>query len=164
VIILVMGVAGAGKTTIGQLLAAALGFEFADADTFHSEANRAKMSRGVPLEEADRAPWLAAIATAIDAWLCEGRRVVLACSALKRSYRTLLRRDPERMRLVYLRGAPQLLRRRLEQRVGHFASSALLDSQLLALEEPDDAFTVDVAAPPAEVVASIRAGLGLGKR
>jgi gluconokinase len=162
VVILIMGAAGAGKTTIGQLLAVALGFEFADADTFHSEANRAKMSRGEPLDDEDRAPWLAAIATASNAWLREGRSVVLACSALKRSYRALLRRDPERTRLVYLRGAPQLLRQRLEQRVGHFASSALLDSQLMALEEPDDALTVDVAAPPAEVVASIRAGLGLG--
>jgi gluconokinase len=162
-IILIMGVAGAGKTTIGQLLAATLGFEFADADALHSEANRAKMSRGIPLDDTDRVPWLDALAAAIDAWLSAGRRVVLACSALKRSYRALLRRDPKRTRLVYLRGSRELLSQRLEHRVGHFASSSLLDSQLAALEEPDDALTVDIATSPREIVASILRGLGLGE-
>jgi gluconokinase len=161
-IVLVMGVAGAGKTTVGRLLAEALGFAFADADTFHSAESRDKMSRGVPLDEADRAPWLAALAAAIDGWLAEGRSVVLACSALRRSYRRLLLRDPRRMRLVYLKGAPELLRARLEARSGHFAGAALLESQLATLEEPDDALTFDVAAPPDALVAEIRARLDAG--
>ncbi len=159
-----MGVSGAGKTTVGHLLAATLGFAFADADAFHTEANRSKMARGVPLDDADRAPWLEALAAAIDTWLRDDRSVVLACSALKRSYRALLLRDPGRVRLVYLRGSPELLLRRLEQRSGHFATGALLESQLATLEEPEDALTVDVAPPPAEVAAAIRAGLGLGAR
>jgi len=159
-----MGVAGSGKTTVGGLLAAALGVELIDADAFHSEASRDKMSRGVPLDDEDRAPWLAALAAAIDGWLVEGRSVVLACSALKRAYRAVLRRDAEQVRLVYLRGSPELLRRRLDQRAGHFATSALLESQLATLEEPDDALTVDVAAPPEEIVATIRRGLDLSTR
>lgn len=158
-IILVMGVAGAGKTTVGRLLADTLGFDFADADEFHPPANVAKMSRGVPLTDADRGPWLDALAAAIDGWIADGRPVVLACSALRESYRRRLLRDPERTRLVYLKGAPALLRARLEQRVGHFAKSDLLQSQLAALEEPGDALTVDVAAPPAAVVAAIRGAL-----
>ncbi len=146
---------------MGRLLADALGWELADADAFHTEASRAKMSRGVPLDDADRAPWLAALAAAIDGWLREGRSVVLACSALSRSYRALLRRDAARMPLVYLRGSPELLRRRLDARAGHFATSALLGSQLAALEEPDDALTLDVAAPPEELVATILRSLGV---
>jgi gluconokinase len=161
VIILVMGVAGAGKTTIGRLLAEALGFAFADADAFHPAANVAKMSRGMPLTDADRAPWLDALASAIDQWIAGGCSVVLACSALRQSYRRRLLRDPWRTRLVYLKASPELLRARLEQRVGHFAKSDLLKSQLDTLEEPDDAVTVDVTAPPEAVVAAVRAGLGV---
>lgn len=156
-----MGVAGAGKTTVGRLLAASLAWEFADADAFHPEANREKMSRGVPLDDADRAPWLRVLAAAIDGWLAEDRGVVLACSALKRAYRAELLRDPERMRVVYLRGSPDLLRERLERRVGHFAGSALLASQLETLEEPEDALAFDVSASPEALVAAIRAALHL---
>jgi gluconokinase len=163
-ILLVMGVSGAGKTTVGRGLAGALGFDFVDADAFHTEDSRVKMGRGVPLDDADRAPWLAALASAIDGWIREGRSVVLACSALKRSYRAMLLRDPDRTRLVYLRGSPELLRERLAGRVGHFASSALLASQLDALEEPDDAVTVDVAAPPEALIEAIRSELGLQRR
>jgi gluconokinase len=159
-IILVMGVCGAGKTTVGRLLAAALSFEFADADAFHPEANRVKMARGVPLDDDDRAPWLRALASSIDVWLLERRDVVLACSALKRSYRAMLLRDRERTRLVYLRGSPELIRERLDRRVGHFADSALLESQLAALEEPDDALIVDVAAPPEAIVQTLLGRLG----
>jgi gluconokinase len=160
-IVLVMGVAGAGKTTVGRLLAAALGYAFEDADAFHPAANVAKMRRGAPLDDADRAPWLGALATAIDGWLAGGRSVVLACSALRAAYRRALLRDPEATRLVYLKGDPALLRARLDRRVGHFAGSALLGSQLEALEEPEDALTVDVAAPPEAIVEAIRIGLGL---
>jgi len=160
-ILLVMGVSGAGKTTVGRLLAASLGWEFVDADAFHPPQNREKMGRGIPLDEADRAPWLAALAAAIDGWLAERRPVVLACSALRRSYRRILLRDPGEMKVIYLEGDPALLRARLEQRAGHFAGSALLESQLETLEEPDDALTVDVAAPPEALVQAIRAGLGL---
>jgi gluconokinase len=160
-IVLLMGVAGAGKTTVGQLLAGALGFSFADADAFHPEENRAKMQSGVPLDDADRAPWLAALAAAVDGWIREDRSVVLACSALKRAYRAQLLRDPARTRLVYLRGSPDLIRGRLERRAGHYMPSALLASQLATLEEPDDALTIDVSAPPEALVEAIRAGLGL---
>lgn len=155
-IVLVMGVAGAGKTTVGRKLAEALGFAFADADAFHPAANKEKMGRGVPLDEADRAPWLRDLAAAIDGWLAEGRDVVLACSALRRSYRTLLLRDPHRCKLVHLTGSPELLRERLEQRAGHFATANLLQSQLDTLEAPDDAVTVDVAAAPEALVEQIR--------
>src|SRR5262249_54955991 len=154
----VMGVAGAGKTTAGRMLADALGFDFADADSFHPAANVAKMSRGVPLDDADRAPWLDALAEAIDAWIRGGQRVVLACSGLRESYRRRLLRDPERTRLVYLKGSPAILRARLERRAGHFAKSDLLESQLATLEEPDGAVTVDVAGTPEAVVEAIRAG------
>lgn len=158
-IILVMGVAGAGKTTVGRMLADRLGFAFFDADAFHPAANREKMSRGVPLDEVDRAPWLRDLAAAIDAWLAEGRNVVLACSALRRSYRRLLLRDPERCRLVFLTGSPEIIRERLERRAGHFATAALLQSQLETLEAPDDAVAVDVAAPPEALVEQIRIAL-----
>jgi gluconokinase len=160
-IVLVMGVAGAGKTTVGRLLAASLASAFADADTFHPEENREKMRRGVPLDDADRAPWLRALAAAIDGWLARDRTVVLACSALKRAYRAQLLRDPARMRVVYLRGSADLLRERLERREGHFAGSALLASQLETLEEPEGALTFDVAASPEALVAAIRAALHL---
>jgi gluconokinase len=159
VIVLVMGVAGAGKTMVGRLLATALGFTFADADAFHSEANRAKMARGIPLDDADRAPWLDALAAAIGLWTAQDESVVLACSALKASYRARLLGDSEGARVVYLTGSPALLRARLEAREGHFAKSNLLESQLASLEAPDDAITVDVAAPPEALVEAIRAGL-----
>ena len=163
-IVLVMGVAGAGKSTVGRGLDDALGFELADADAFHSAANKAKMGRGVPLDDADRAPWLRALASAIDAWLAEGRDVVLACSALRRAYREALLRDRERTRIVYLKGSPDLIRERLSRRSGHFAGSDLLESQLATLEEPDDALTVDVAAPPEALVRQIVEGLRLAPR
>ncbi|MFT3771670.1 MAG: gluconokinase [Minicystis sp.] len=160
-IILVMGVAGAGKSTVGRLLAEVMGFAFADADAFHPAANVAKMRRGEPLDDADRMPWLRAIADAIAGWQRDGQNVVLACSALKRSYRAMLRPGPARVELVYLKGSPDLLRARLEGRIGHFAGSNLLESQLAALEEPEDALTFDIAAPPEALVGAIRAALAV---
>jgi gluconokinase len=164
VVILVMGVAGAGKTTVGRALAEALGdgWRFVDADDFHSPENRARMAAGEPLDDAARAPWLAALGRAIDGWLAAGDAVVLACSALRRSYRAVLRRDPTRVRLVYLRVPEPLLAARLAARRDHFMPAALLASQLATLEEPgpdEDALVVDATEPPAALVTRIRAAL-----
>ena len=158
-IVVVMGVAGSGKTTVGHLLAEAIEARFVDADAFHSAASVEKMRRGVPLDDEDRRPWIEALAGAIDGWLREGATVVLACSALKASYRRALLRDPARLRLVHLRGDPALLRERLARREGHFATAELLDSQLAALEPSEDAIEVDIAAPPEALVEAIRAAL-----
>src|SRR5262245_58649228 len=125
-----MGVEGVGKTTIGSRLAAELGWTFADADDFHPPANIAKMHRGEALDDADREPWLARLAVAIEQWLRENYSVVLACSALKEAYRRRLMVDATRVRLVDLTAPPEVLRSRLRARAGHFAPAALLDSQL----------------------------------
>jgi gluconokinase len=159
VIIVVMGVAGAGKTTVGRSLAAALAYEFKDADDFHPAANVEKMRRGHQLDDADREPWLEAMAQAIDGWLRDGAGVVLACSALKQRYRERLLRDPSRMRVVYLRVSPELARQRAHVRVGHFMPSGLVDSQFAALEEPTDAIVIDGGEEVAAIVAAIRAQL-----
>ncbi|HEX2568226.1 MAG TPA: gluconokinase, GntK/IdnK-type [Polyangia bacterium] len=138
------------------------GWRFVDADDFHSPENRARMAAGQPLDDAARAPWLAALAEAIDGWLAAGASVVLACSALRRSYRAVLRRDPARVRFVYLRVPEPVLAARLAARRDHFMPATLLASQLASLEAPgpdEDALVVDAAAPPALLVARIRAGL-----
>ena len=159
-IVLVMGVEGAGKTTIGLLLAQQLGWEFVDADSFHSPTSIEKISHGIPLDDQDRAPWLQALHDAVERWLEEGRNVVLACSALKRSYREEIGTGPG-VKLVYLKGSPELIAERLRLRKGHFANAQIFRSQLETLEEPEDAFTVDVGPPPEAIVAQIRRGLGL---
>ncbi|MCY1064226.1 gluconokinase [Nannocystis sp. RBIL2] len=159
VVIVVMGVSGAGKTTIGLRLAAALGARFIDADEFHTPANRAKMAAGTPLDDADRAPWLHTLATEIDGWLQHEGDVVLACSALRAVHRAMLRRDPTRVVFVYLQIDPDVARARLLARRHHFFKADLLDSQLATLEPPDDAVTVDAAQPVEAVVADILAGL-----
>ena len=159
-IIMVMGPTGSGKTTIGSLLAQRLGWDFVDADQFHSAANKEKMHQGIPLTDADRAPWLAAIHQQIEQWLAEGRNVVLACSALKQSYRELLWRGGD-VKLVYLKGSYELIAQRLLTRHGHFADAHILTGQFADLEEPTDAITVDISAPPAEIVEEICRRLGL---
>jgi gluconokinase len=161
VIILIMGVTGAGKTTVGRRLAEALGFQFSDADDFHSPANVDKMRRGIPLEDADRAAWLNALAAAIDEWLRDNANVVLACSALKASYRAILLRDPSCMRVVYLKVSRETARERLRRRPGHFMNPALVDSQFETLEEPADAITVDAGEPPTAVIRRVRSALAL---
>jgi gluconokinase len=160
VIIIVMGVTGAGKTTIGTLLAQQLAWDFADADSFHPPSNIEKMSRGIPLTDADRVPWLQAIRDAMVQWLTHGKNVGLACSALKRSYRDLLVFSPE-IRLIYLKGSYDLIRGRLLLRHGHFATEQLLSSQFADLEEPQDAVVVSASRTPEELVREIRASLKL---
>src|SRR5579872_432414 len=166
-----MGVSGSGKTTVGHLLASQLGWQFADADDYHSAANIDKMRNGIPLTDTDREPWLETLHDQIATWLAEGKSAILACSALKQSYRDRLRVSPE-VKVVYLKGAPQLLRKRLHARAGHYMRESMLASQLATLEEPgadaaDKALVInidtgiDMAASPAEITSAIRRGLGL---
>jgi gluconokinase len=155
-----MGPAGSGKTTVGELLASQLGWEFADGDSFHSPANIEKMAHGVPLDDHDRIPWLNAIREAMEHWNAQRRSVVLACSALKKSYRDRLQISSG-VKLVYLKGDYDLLRKRMHSREGHYATEKLLASQFADLEEPEDAITVDVAYSREEIVAEIRKQLAL---
>jgi gluconokinase len=159
-IVIVMGVAGSGKTTVAVQLARELGWKFLDADAFHSASNVAKMQAGIPLDDADRVPWLEALRREIERSLAKAESLAMACSALKLSYREQLLLDPS-VRLVYLRGEFEVLRQRLKQRKGHFMTEQLLASQLETLEEPSDAVTVDVQHPVDELVSEIREHLGL---
>lgn len=160
-IILVMGVSGSGKSSIGQLLADSLHWGFSDADAFHSPESIEKMRYGIPLNDLDRMPWLLALQQAIQQWLQENKNMVLACSALKASYRQVLVLDEERVIVVYLKGSFELIQKRLQQRHGHFMGEKLLKSQFDALEEPSGAITVDVAEPPEVIVQKIRVSLGI---
>jgi gluconokinase len=160
-VIVLMGVAGSGKTTIGQKLAADLGWTFHDADEFHPPENIAKMSAGIPLTDRDRAPWLAAIRTHIDACLARGQGAVVTCSALKAAYRAVLVADPATVKLVHLTGDFALLAARIGGRQGHFMKPEMLRSQLETLEAPSDALAVDITPPPQEIVAEIRRALSL---
>ncbi|MGC1192368.1 MAG: gluconokinase [Candidatus Binatus sp.] len=158
-IVIVMGVTGAGKTTIGRALATALGWEFHDGDDLHSEANKLKMRSGIALDDADRAPWLAAIRRLIEAMLAQGRDGVVACSALKQSYRDEIVVDPKAVKIVYLKGSKEMIAERLRNRGAHFMDPDLLQSQFDTLEEPRDAIVVDIAAAPEAIVNEIVAAL-----
>lgn len=160
-IVLIMGVSASGKTTIGRRLADALQWRFVDADWFHSPSNIRKMSRGTPLSDDDREPWLRALRQAIDTWIHEERNVVLACSALTDASRHILIPDSRAVKLVYLKGSFPLIQSRLAQRPNHFMPQELLPSQFHALEEPADALTLDAAGPPDTIVARIIAALSL---
>jgi gluconokinase len=155
-VVLLMGVAGSGKTTIGRQLAAGLGWGFADADEFHPPANVAKMSAGIPLDDTDRAPWLAAIRRYIDARLERNENAVVTCSALKEKHRAVLLGHRAQVKLVYLRGTRELLWSRISSRQGHFMKPAMLDSQLAALEEPGNALVIDIAQAPEKIIAALR--------
>lgn len=162
-VILLMGVSGAGKTTIGKLLASDLGWVFADGDDYHPAANVEKMRNGIPLTDADRESWLEILGNLIATWIKTETNAVLACSALKHVYREQLRVDSD-VQFVYLKGTPQLLRQRLHERHGHFMTERMLDSQLSTLEEPGQATVVDIDQSPAQIVAEIRAGLKLAAK
>src|SRR5690242_494854 len=164
-VVVVMGVSGSGKTTVGRALATRLGWPFEDADDLHPAANVDKMRRGVPLTDADREPWIRAVSSVIHGHVAHGRDVVLACSALRRRHRDAMRAHVAagRVRFVYLDGTYDLIDRRLRARVGHFMPEALLASQLETLEKPDasEALVVDVAPPVPEIVDAIVRGLAI---
>lgn len=163
-IIVVMGVTGAGKTTVGRALAERFGLDFVDGDDLHPEANVAKMASGRPLDDADRAPWLARIAAWIEARRREGRGAVVACSALRRRYRDVLRADGKDVTFLLLHGESALLAERMAARQGHFMPPGLLDSQLATLELPEadePVVVVGIAAPVDAIVAEAADRLGL---
>ena len=156
----VMGVSGSGKTTVGRELAKQLGVAYADADEFHPPANIAKMSAGIPLDDTDRAPWLAAIAT----WLAEHRTTgaVVSCSALKRRYRDILRAPVGHLPFLHLHGSPEVVEQRVSQRPGHFMPASLVASQFADLEplqSDEEGMVADLADPVPDVVASFAAYL-----
>ena len=157
-IMLLMGVSGCGKTTVGEQLAERLGWSYQEGDALHPPANVAKMAGGTPLTDADRLPWLAAVAAWIDARRAAGECGVVSCSALKRAYRQLLIGDRPDVRLVYLQGSRDQLAERLAARTGHYMPAGLLDSQLATLEEPTAAeqpLVVTIDQPVEAIVTAI---------
>lgn len=153
-----MGVSGCGKSTIAHLLANELGWPMLEGDEFHSLANIAKMRSGIPLTDADRQPWLDAIAARLAEWHGAGTSAIVTCSALKKRYRARLTADCPEARFIYLKGTPELIRERLVKRLGHFMPVNLLDSQFAALEEPgveEKAIAISAAPVPAEIVSEI---------
>ena len=160
-VVVIMGVSGSGKSTVGRELARAIDGRFHDADDFHPPANVRKMQSGRPLTDADREPWLAALEAAIEAWLTQPGVDVLACSALKRRHRRRLGIDGERVRLVYLQGPPGLIRARMETREDGLLAPDMLDSQLAELEPPAQALRLDIEEPVEALVAQIREKLHL---
>lgn len=159
-IIVIMGIAGSGKTTVGQHLGAALGWPFFDGDDFHPAANLAKMASGQPLDDGDRGPWLARLRQLIDEQVEAGTSAVIACSALRQSYRERLLGGCSEARLVYLAADGALLAQRLAGRTRHFFPATLLESQLAALEEPEGAIVIDAGRPVAEIVAAVMEAVG----
>lgn len=151
-----MGVSGSGKTTVGKALAAALGWPFIDGDDYHPGANREKMARGQPLTDTDRIPWLDHLHDLITAQFAEGRSLVVACSALKRSYRDLLRGADKLVQFVYLKGDYELIRARLVKRSDHFMKAGMLENQFATLEEPREALVVDVKKSVNDMVDEIQ--------
>ncbi len=161
-VIVLMGVSGSGKTTVGRRLAADLGWRFVEGDDYHPPENVAKMAGGTPLSDGDRWPWLEALRARIDGACAAGEDLVVACSALKHDYREFLEGgDPACVRYVYLRGSEDLFRQRLEGREGHFMGPEMLRSQIEAMEPPVGEVAVDAAPPPDRIAADIRRELNL---
>lgn len=156
-----MGVAGSGKSTIGRRLATELGWPYHEADDFHSAANKDKMARGIPLDDYDRAPWLAAIRTAMDDCIAAGGSAVFTCSGLKEKYRRALLDGAPGVSLVYLACDLETSLARVGRRQGHYMKAEMVRSQFAALEVPTDALTVDTTLPPDKIVAKIKQSLAL---
>jgi gluconokinase len=152
---IVMGVSGCGKTSVGKLLAGQLGWDFFDADDFHPPINVKKMADGIPLNDSDRAPWLASLRDLILSSLKADRPGVLACSALKERYRQQLLKDNEGIQLIYLKGSYDLIWPRMSARKGHFMKPDMLRSQLETLEEPANALTIDVSTPMDDIISKV---------
>lgn len=157
--VLLIGVSGSGKSTVGQSLADHLEGEFLDADAFHPPENRQRMASGIPLTDTDRLPWLEALGMELKTRRKSPRPLVLACSALKRSYRNLLREASPGLVTVYLHGSRDLIRERLQQRSGHFMKARMLESQFADLEEPVHAIRVEITQSLPAVVREIAAAL-----
>jgi carbohydrate kinase (thermoresistant glucokinase family) len=152
---IIMGVLGSGKTSVGVRLAEKIDGEFRDADDYHPAANREKMAQGIPLNDLDRKPWLAAIKAVIDGDTAMGNNSVMACSALKEAYRRFLMGTNEKIKLVYLKGTREVIGVRIKDRKGHFVNPSLLDSQFVALEEPKNAIICDITKSVDEIVTDI---------
>ena len=161
-IIVLIGPMGCGKTTVGKALAERLGWPFADGDDFHPPANVEKMRRGIPLEDSDRAGWLASLRHHMDVQMQKGVSLVLACSALKQDYRDMLGIDQQQVVSVYLKGSPELLKERIAGRTHQYMNESLLQSQLATMEEPEDGLTVSISASPELIGAEIITKLGIG--
>ena len=159
--IILMGVSGSGKTSVGKALAEHLGWAFYDADDFHPPENVAKMANGIALNDSDRAPWLAALHDLISASLQADRPGVLACSALKASYRQQLLHGNDRVQVVYLMGSYDLIWSRMAERKEHYMKPDMLKSQFVALEQPTDALTIDISKPVNDIVREIVSNLSL---
>lgn len=153
-IIIIMGVCGCGKTTVGEMLAAQLGCGFSDADGFHPKENVEKMRAGIPLTDEDRWPWLGAIRKAADDWQAKNESHVIACSALRQAYRDVLSPKGDVI-FVYMKGSREVIQPRLEARTGHYMNPNLLESQFAILDEPTDALTVDVGGTPQDITADV---------
>lgn len=161
--IVVMGVSGSGKTSVGQTLASSLGWPFFDGDDFHPSANIEKMANGIPLTDQDRFPWLQDLQQLVHRHLEQDQSLVLACSALKARYRAILRENNTSLRFVYLRGSFETIAERMQHRDDHYMKVGMLQSQFASLEEPDDALCVSIEPPVEMIVREIIQSLGLSE-